>query len=50
MKTVKLTDAEVRMMMEAVASWAYDLSEVRHAVNEQRIKSVLAKLQYADSE
>ena len=42
--TIELTEAEMRMTLEAVAMWASELSAQRHAINEERIKSVLLKL------
>ena len=42
---VFLTKAETRMMMEALAMWACEISTVRHALHQEKIKSVQAKLQ-----
>lgn len=42
---VFMTEAETRMMMEALAMWACEISTTRHALHADKIKSVQAKLQ-----
>ena len=42
---VFMTEAETRMMMEALAMWACEIPTVRHTLHAEKIKSVQSKLQ-----
>lgn len=41
---ISLTDAEIRVMIEAVSVWGCEISETRHAIHENNINSILLKL------
>lgn len=44
MLKIELTEAEAKMMLEAVGTWSAELSQVRFETNAQRIMSVINKL------
>ena len=44
---VQLTDAEIRMILNAVAFWSSEISAERFARHMEKIKSVTAKLEAA---
>lgn len=43
--TQQFTEAEVKMMIEAVAAWSFNLSPERYTINHERILSVQEKLE-----
>lgn len=47
MNNVQFTDAEVKMLLEALAAWSFNISEQRYATNHERIVSAQCKLEEA---
>lgn len=41
---IELTEAEAKMILEAVGTWSAGLSQVRFETNSQRIMSVVNKI------